>query len=295
MDAFSISQLGQYAGVKPHTIRAWEKRYSALKPARSKGNTRYYDGLQMRRVLNIVSLIDAGYKVSELCVLPDEQLARLVDNFYRTNGNETEEYFISQLIAAGMTYDEPYFDQIFSRCLNRYKLKQAYLLVLLPMLNRIGIMWRCNKASVAHEHFISNMLRQKLFSAVDSLPSPAPSSPKWLLFLPENEFHDIGLLLAYNLVRLSGQQAIYLGSDIPSQVLRSAVEEIQPDNLFVFLVNRNYPGSINSYILDLTRSFENGNIYIANQNCAHLAKAPGISRVRWLKTVDDFTSTLAIN
>jgi methanogenic corrinoid protein MtbC1 len=295
MDSFSISQLGQYAGVKPHTIRAWEKRYKALQPARSKGNTRYYDGSQMRRVLNIVSLIEAGYRVSDLCVMPDDQLWKLLNNFYRTNGNETQEYFISQLIAAGMTYDEAYFDQIFTRCLHRYKLKQAYLQVLLPMLNRIGMMWKCNKASVAHEHFISNILRQKLFSAVDSVPYSETGAPKWLLFLPENEFHDIGLLLAYNLIRLSGKHAIYLGSNVPLQVLRSAIEQIEPDNIFVFLVNRDYPKTLTVYLEELGQHFTAGNIYIANHNLARQARTQAIQRIRWLRTVEDLTALLTMN
>lgn len=294
MEAFSISQLGQYAGVKPHTIRAWEKRYNALRPVRSKGNTRYYDGAQMRRVLNIVTLIQAGYKVSDLCIMVDDQLTRLLDNFYKTNGNETEEYFISQLIAAGMTYDEPYFDQIFARCLIRYKLKQAYMLVLLPMLNRIGIMWKCNKASVAHEHFISNILRQKLFSAVDALPSSPPQNPKWLLFLPENEFHDIGLLLAYNLVRLCGHQAIYLGSNIPRQVLRAAIRQIEPDNIFIFLVNRTHPKTLKDYLSELGREFD-GDIYVANNSGLSLSRSGFAKNIQWLRTVEDLTTVLTAN
>ena len=294
MEAFSISQLGQYAGVKPHTIRAWEKRYNALRPVRSKGNTRYYDGAQMRRVLNIVTLIQAGYKVSDLCIMPDDQLTRLLDSFYRTNGNETEEYFISQLIAAGMTYDEPYFGQIFARCLLRYKLKQAYMLVLLPMLNRIGIMWKCNKASVAHEHFISNIVRQKLFSAVDSIPSSPPENPKWLLFLPENEFHDIGLLLAYNLVRLCGHQAIYLGSNIPQQVLRAAIRQIEPDNIFIFLVNRTHPTTLKDYLSNLGREFH-GDIYVANNSGLCLSRGGFAKNIQWLRSVDDLTTVLTAN
>jgi len=247
----------------------------------------------MRRVLNIVSLIEAGYKVSDLCAMPDEQLSRLVDNFYRANGNETEEYFISQLIAAGMTFDESYFDQIFARCISRFKLKHTYTLVLLPMLTRIGVLWKCNKASVAHEHFISNILRQKLFSAVDSIPPAPASAPKWLLFLPENEFHDIGLLLAYNLIRLCGHQVVYLGANIPQTVIRSAIRQIEPDNLFVFLVNRDYPVSLSNYLTDLIRNFESGEIFIASQNCYRVSRLAEPGRVRLLRTVEEFATILA--
>lgn len=295
MDSFSISQLGRYAGVKPHTIRAWEKRYKALRPDRSKGNKRYYDGSQMRRILNIVSLIKAGHKVSKLCLMTDDQLSKLLHDFYGTNGNETPEYFISQLISAGMAYDEAYFDRIFTRCIFRYKLKQAYVQVLLPMLFRIGILWKCNKASVAQEHFISNILRQKLFSAADAVPVSETGAGKWLLFLPENEFHDIGLLLAYNLIRLSGQHAIYLGSSVPMQVLRSAIQQIEPDNVFIFLVNRDYPKTLKIYLEEVMRHFTHGNIYVASHRPVQVARTPARKRIRWLRTVDDLTELLLMN
>ena len=103
MNLFSISQLAQFSGIKPHTIRIWEQRYDALKPSRSEGNTRYYDGSQLRRLLNIVSLMDHGLKVSQLCSMSDENLFLLIQNSGNSQTSESSEYYISQLISAGMS------------------------------------------------------------------------------------------------------------------------------------------------------------------------------------------------
>ena len=104
MDQFSISQLAQFSGIKAHTIRIWEQRYQALKPQRSEGNTRYYDGEQLRRLLNIVSLSGTGKKVSNLCSMTDEELFKLVEEYASKAVEKTDfQYFVSQLISAGMT------------------------------------------------------------------------------------------------------------------------------------------------------------------------------------------------
>ena len=142
MNYFSISQLARYSGIKPHTIRMWEQRYNALTPNRSEGNTRYYDNKQLRRLLNIASLLESDYKVSELCKMPDKKLFRLVEELpNKAADNDINEFFVLQLVSAGMSYDEVSFDKIFSHCLLKYGIKDAYMKVIYPMLQRVGIMW----------------------------------------------------------------------------------------------------------------------------------------------------------
>lgn len=184
MNSFSISELSRYSGVKPHTIRIWEQRYNALTPNRTEGNTRFYDSSQLRRLLNIVSLMESDFKVSELCTMPDKKLFKLLAEFQNNiKSSESNDYFVSQLIAAGMSYDEPNFEKIFSHCLVRLGIKSTYIKVIYPMLSRIGIMWASDSIAPANEHFITNIVRQKLFTAIDSLPSSKSLSDTWLLFL----------------------------------------------------------------------------------------------------------------
>ena len=263
MDQLSISQLAQFSGLKAHTIRMWEQRYNALSPNRSEGNTRYYDNSQLRRLLNIVSLSDREHKISELCAMPDKKLFRLVKELQNETSNEVDEYFISQIIAAGMSYDEPYFNKIFSHCLLRYGIRDSYLKVIYPILVRMGLMWAGNTLPPAQEHFISNLFRQKLSTAIDSLPPPKPGQDSWLLFLPENEFHEIGLQFSHYLISLAGKKVIYLGSNVPLESLAQAIKKVSVQNLLLFLVHNNSGKVIQEYINELYIRFKNKKIFIA--------------------------------
>src|ERR1700744_6126666 len=126
MDHFSISELSRLSGVKPFTIRIWEKRYNALDPDRSPGNTRYYNNKQLRRLLNIVSLMEYDHKISELSAMPDSTLFRLIEHRKAQTYDDLEGFFMSQLIAAGFTYDEPHFTNIFAQCVARYGVRDSY-------------------------------------------------------------------------------------------------------------------------------------------------------------------------
>ncbi len=292
MDSFSISELSQYSGIKPHTIRIWEKRYHALKPNRSRGNTRHYDSIQLKRLLNISGLLGADYKISELCAMPDEKLKSLHGAKLNPTVPATADYFVSQLIAAALTYDEPRFVNIFSHCLLRYGLREAYVLVLYPALTRIGLMWLNDSLPTANEHFISNLIRQKLYTAIDSLPPPKPGSPTWILFLPENEFHEIGLLLAFYLIRLSGQKVIYLGGNVPESSLREAVNDVKPENMLMFFVHHDLPGNIKKYLDRISRDLNVQQIYVAaKRNLSSQLKSN--KKLRFLGSVNEFDQLLS--
>jgi DNA-binding transcriptional MerR regulator len=180
LDDFSISELQQFSGIKAHTIRMWEQRYDALKPHRSEGNTRYYDGQQLRRLLNIVSLRNGDYKISELCTMADKELFDLLEGQI-ANARQPYEYFITLIVASALEYDEVTFDKIFSSALLRYGLRETYVSILYPVLVRLGLMWSANTLRPAHEHFITALFRQKLSTAIDSIPVAA-SKEVWMLF-----------------------------------------------------------------------------------------------------------------
>ncbi|WP_372638618.1 MerR family transcriptional regulator [Fodinibius sp.] len=293
MESFSISQISQFSGIKPHTIRMWEQRYGALKPNRSEGNTRYYSNAQLRRLLNIVSLKNAGYKLGELGAMPDEKLNELVlKKQEKTTNDQTDEYFISQLIAAGMSYDELYFEKVFSHCLLRYGLTDAYSRVMYPVMVRLGLMWTSDRLPPVQEHFLSNLLRQKLLTAIDSLPPAKPETNKWLLFLPENEFHELGLLFAHYLIRRSGQKAIYLGANVPLQLLKEAVVDTESDRLLFFLVHNDLPENSREYLDQLKDNFPDNKIYLSG-NRELISQLDTGKSIIWLQSVEHLEQKLA--
>ena len=263
MNLFSISQLSQFSGIKPHTIRIWEQRYSAFKPNRSEGNTRYYSGNQLRRLLNIVTLLDNGHKISLLCSMSDEVLYSKVSNLTASEFSDSTNYFVSQLIAAGINYDTNYFELIFSDCVSKLGIKNAYIKVIYPMMERIGLLWATDSLPNGHEHFISNMIRQKLLAFLNSLDAPDPSSESWVLFLPENEFHEIGLIYAQLVIRLLGKKVIYLGSNLSIDSVIPVIDQIKPEYLLLFLVHYDLPEQIQKSLDKLASSFNGTKIYLA--------------------------------
>lgn len=291
MNQFSIAQLAQFSGVKAHTIRMWEQRYNALQPNRSKGNTRYYDGAQLRRLLNITSLIGENYKVSELCVMTDEKLFSLVEEKQNKPLFEGTDYFVSQLISAALNFDETLFDKIFSHCLLKYGMKDTYLRIIYPVVERTGLMWCANALPAINEHFISNLFRQKLFTAIDSLSPANDESASWLLFLPENEFHEIGLLFAQYLLKLSEKNVIYLGSNVPLNSFEGIKKEILPKNIMVFLVHNISIEEAEEYLKELIRQFPDKKIYVScSRDLRNQIKLK--QEIHWLSSVSDLEQEL---
>ena len=291
MDSFSISQLSQYSGIRSHTIRIWEQRYHALSPHRTKGNTRYYDNQQLRRLLNIVSLIGSGHKVSALCTMSDAMLFNLVSKTSQAGTREAPDYLVSQLIAAGANYDEQHFEKIFSHGLARYGIRDGYIKVIYPLLERLGLLWTTDALAAGHEHFISNLIRQKLYTSLDALPPPVLDSGSWLLFLPENELHDIGLLFANYLIRSSGRKTIYLGSNVPFESVKSAGKITRADNLLLFFVLNDSQESIQKYLKRLGAGFNGNNIYVAINSRQTGGMKPG-KKIHLLHSVEDMEKEL---
>jgi len=293
MNTFSISQLQQFSGIKAHTIRIWEQRYNGLNPNRSKGNTRYYDNTQLRRLLNIVSLMESDYKVSELCSMSDRSLSKLVEEQLKNKQPEDEgtEYFITQLIAAGTGFDSTHFEKIFANCVLRLGLRNTYVKVIYPMLKKIGLMWTMGTMPPSCEHFISNIIEQKLFSAIDSLPPAMPSKKSWLLFLPENEFHEIGLLFSHYLIRQAGNKVIYLGNNVPFETIKNAIEETDPFHLLFFLVHNNAPENSQEYLDSLKKNFAKSQIHVSgNENL--ISKLKTGKGINWVRSVQELEKQL---
>jgi DNA-binding transcriptional MerR regulator len=294
VNSFSIAELSNLSGIKAHTIRMWEQRYNALSPSRSAGNVRTYNDMDLRRLLNIVSLMNDGLKVSELCEMPDNRLNKLIGELYVSEIDEDPDRFVSQLIAAGMEFNEASFQNILSHCFLRFGVKNAYRRIIYPLLNRVGLMWAADVLPPAHEHFISNLIRQKLFTAIDSLTLPANEAKKWLLFLPENEYHEMGLIFSQYVLRQHGEKVFYLGASVPLHTISIACENINPDAILLFFVHNDLPENTHSYLLDLSRISGNATIYISgNKNLAGLLQLG--KNMKWLPEIEDLERDLLEN
>lgn len=286
---YSISHLEQLSGVQAHTIRMWEQRYNALVPHRSAGNTRYYDDQHLVKLLNIVSIHQKGLKISKICELSQNEINNLIEEDIKetVSKNQQFEFYIAQLLNFGMSYNEAAFDSLLSKCINDYSLTEAYKSVIYPMLVRLGLMWRKHSICIAQEHFLTNIIRQKICAAINNLSIPSSNKPTWVLFLPQDEEHEIGLLFAHYLLRQAGQRVLYLGSRVSLASLKEATALNKVTYLMLFMVQTRLAKEIQKYIDETSATFENKKIYLAgSQNLIENIKLP--EGMQWLRNINEF-------
>lgn len=277
MITYSIADLENLTGIKAHTIRIWEKRYNVIEPSRTPTNIRYYSNDDMRKLINIAALMNAGMKISKISKLSPDELNNEISKRLAAGSEDdvVAESYISQLINAGLDFNEPSFDKLFSSAIMKYGIKDAYIKVLIPVLNRVGLLWSTENLNPAQEHFISNMVKQKLYSAIDALPPAEGDQKPIVLFLPDYEDHEIGLLMANFILRQAGRKVIYLGQKVPMVNVVDTVNECNPSQLLFFLVQTRPTDFLQSYIDQLYSEFETLHIYLAgNKQLIESLKLP---------------------
>ena len=266
MIRYSIADLENITGIKAHTIRIWEKRYNIIKPFRTTTNIRYYDNDQMLMLVNVAALIRSGMKISKIDKLSAGEIADEINSRLSGSSQTDEdnyEVYTAQLITFGLEFNENAFNTIFSNAMLRYRMLTCYEKILLPMMNRVGLYWSTNRLNPAQEHFVSNLLKQKLSAAIDSLPPTSSLQQPSLLFLPQNENHELGLLMAKYILRNAGKQVVYLGPQVPFDNLKSTVEQTRPSQMLFFLIQLHPFEELQNYIDRISVEFKNMKIFVA--------------------------------
>jgi DNA-binding transcriptional MerR regulator len=285
---YSISDLQRLTGVQTHTIRIWERRYHALEPMRSAGNTRLYDDRQLRRLLNIVGLSNSGLKISQVCALTEEEMNALLEKEVEKAASPVDkyEYYVSQLLSYGLSYDEFQFDELITNAIAKYGLKNTYINILYPLLVRLGLMWRSDNICPAQEHFLSNIIRHRIAAATENISLKKKYKSTWVLFLPEEDDHDIGLLFANYLLKAAGHKVIYLGAKVPVESVKDVTAKVQVAHLLVFMLRTQSAAVTAEYLKGLSAAFANQEIHIAGSSRI-LAEVPMEGNVKWMKSIDD--------
>ena len=211
---FSIKDLENITGVKAHTIRIWEKRYDLLSPERSETNIRYYSNKNLQKLLNIVLLNNNNYKISKISEMKDDEISFTARELVLDRAINEEA--INSLKLAMFQFDKTLFNNIYSRLLLKKTFKEIFKEIFIPFLEHVGLLWQTETILPAHEHFVSNLISQKVQVNTEELKyTTIISDTTYVLFLPENEIHELGLLyLNYELV-LRGYKTIYLGQSLP--------------------------------------------------------------------------------
>jgi DNA-binding transcriptional MerR regulator len=225
MAEYKIKDVELLTGIKAHTIRIWEKRYHLLTPSRTDTQIRTYNDLELMQLLNVALLNKQGIKISRIAEMSSKEIALKVDEFSNWGGGDTQS---EQMILALIQLDEALFRTTLSGLIKKVGMLQTYQQFVIPFLERIGVMWLVGSINPAQEHFISNLIRQRLISEIELLPSPDNHQPKAILFLPEHEWHELGLLLYHYYLRNNGINTVYLGQSLPYASLVETIKLLQP-------------------------------------------------------------------
>ncbi|MCK8492067.1 MULTISPECIES: MerR family transcriptional regulator [Spirosoma] len=254
MSSYSIKDLEQLSGIKAHTLRIWEQRYNIISPKRTDTNIRTYDDQDLKLVLNISLLKDHGYKISEISKLSVEEMYREVIKISDRQLNYPDQ--IHALTISMIDLDEERFEKIISTNILQFGFENTMIHIVYPFLSRIGTLWVTGSIGSAQEHFISNLIRQKIIVAIDGQASKQrPDGKKYMLFLPEGEMHEISLLFSNYIIRARYNKVIYLGQSLPFNELVFAYNVHKPDYLLTALTSVPANHEVQPYVDRLVKSF----------------------------------------
>jgi len=213
-NTFTIQDLENLTGIKAHTIRIWEKRYALLNPTRLNRNVRMYNLTDLQKILNISLLYNNNYKISKISKLTDSQLSEETKAYALKDFSNN--YEINSLIISMYTFDEPLFHEIYAQQIKVASFSELFVKIFIPLLKHMGLLWQTESIKPAHEHFISNLIYQKIALNIANLPSlEIKKNHVNILFLPFGEIHELGLMFLNYYLKLKGERTIYLGRSIP--------------------------------------------------------------------------------
>jgi DNA-binding transcriptional MerR regulator len=261
MSHYSIKDVENLSGIKAHTLRIWEQRYEILKPKRTDTNIRYYDDFDLKLILNISVLNKHGHKISKIAQMDEEELRREVIKLSDRTQDASDK--IQALTLCMMDMDEEKFEYLLSQSIKQIGFENTMLKVIFPFLNRIGILWLADSVNPAQEHFMTHLIRQKIIVAIDSLKPNYTEGKKYMLFLPEGEWHELSLLFANYLLRSRKQRTSYLGQTLPLTDLQKAYEVCKPDFLFTVITSTPSFHQVQSYINELSKTFPKSKILLS--------------------------------
>lgn len=217
--SFSIRDMENLSGIKAHTIRIWEKRYNLFSPERTTTNIRTYSLTSLQKLLNITLLYHNGYKISKIAKIPESEIPVLVREIVAKKSEKSHSTNAFKL--AMINFDQSLFFNTYNSLMAERSFREIFHEVFLPLLNELGLLWQTDTISPAHEHFITNLIKQKIYINTEKLQiiEPTRKEKVFVLFLPENEIHELGLLYLNYEINLKGYKSIYLGQTMPIENL----------------------------------------------------------------------------
>ncbi len=235
MDSFTIKDLENLSGIKAHTIRIWEQRYAFLKPQRTDTNIRYYTNEELKKLLNVALLNKYGYKISHINRMADEQIIERILSL--TQSEAVQERVINDLVTCMVDIDITLFEDLLDNYIASRGIEKTIGQIIFPLLEKTGVLWLTSSVIPAQEHLVSNIIRQKFIAGIESTRSNVRLNKTALLFLPEDEHHEIGLLYMQYQFKSRGFNVLYIGADTPLTDLAYIAERKKPDFIYSHIIS----------------------------------------------------------
>ncbi|MCA0153276.1 MerR family transcriptional regulator [Winogradskyella vincentii] len=291
---FSIKDLENLTGIKAHTIRIWEKRYNLLKPKRTETNIRYYDLASFQKLLNVSYLNNNGYKISKIATIEEHKIPLLVREI--ASQSNMESHAINSFKLSMLNFDQTLFYNTYESLLKEKAFDEIFYEIFIPLLTEIGLLWQTDTITPAHEHFLTSLLRQKILINTEKVQSQQINDSKkaFVLYLPENEIHELGLMFINHELVNRGYQSIFLGFSVPMDSLLDLQNYYEEIIYISYFTVKPEKADIKKYIKDfeklLINNGSNTKLWILGQmlNALDLENLPeGVTAFKSIKSLTD--------
>lgn len=288
---YFIKDIENITGIKAYTLRIWEQRYGMLVPKRTDTNIRYYEEDDLKYMMNIAMLNTNGYKISRIAEMSREEVQRRTLSISENSSGHQQQ--ISALSSAMFDFDEKEFNKVLSINILKLGMEDTTINIIFPFLSHLGVLWLSGAIHVAHEHFITNIVKQRMFVAIDQLNTPThPNAKKFLLFLPNGDNHELSLLFACYMLKARGQKVTYLGTSTPLDDLNKIYRLHNPDVVFCAITNANASMPVQVYIQTLCRNWPNTQILVTGAQVVKRRDLKVPANCRVIASPDDFLVVL---
>lgn len=286
MSTFSIKDIEALSGIKCHTIRIWEQRYGVITPKRTDTNIRYYDDDDLKYILNVSILNRYGFKISDISKMSGAEIKEAILKI-SCNKNEYD-CRIKNLVQSMMVFDEFGFHKILTENIKEKGMEETMMKIVFPFLIEVGLLWQVGSIHPSHEHFASNIVKQKLHVAIDeNVGKYNENRKRFLLFLPEREQHSLGLLFANYLIRARGHEVLYLGQEVPLNNLKHTFGDHTPEFIFTILTSAHLEIEKQEFVNELSEYWKGSKILLSGSQFLN-ADLEYPENVRLIKRLDEF-------
>lgn len=284
---FSIRDLENLSGIKAHTIRIWEKRYSLLSPERTNTNIRTYSLSSLQKLLNITLLNKNGYKISKIAKIPEGDIPLKVSEIVANKS--IKNHVLNAFKLSMINFDQTSFSNTYNGLLAENSFREIFKEFFIPLLNELGLLWQTDTITPAHEHFITAMIKQKILVNIDKIQTNEPTKKEktFVLYLPEGEIHDIGLLYVNYEIIIRGYKSVYLGQSIPQKNLAELLRNADNLCFLSYFTVAPTQEKVEKYINDfgeLIKDYQNPSFWIIGKQTIH------VDQTKLPKYINIFTS-----